>query len=314
MQQHELLSKQFEDFVNECEYIRGLRPTTIQGYRHIFNAFLSIMPEIETVQDLSTSALLEFFKRLHTRVRKVGDKEYQGVKASTSHTYAKKLNTFFKWLVARGFLNLSPLNDIKLEEPQYEDDRALTNDEIQKIEASILTNSSNLFIQKRNRAMLYVLTLCGIRKGELIGLRVQDIDMEHKLITVRKETSKSKSTRIIPMNFSLWLCLKDYLQERKNKNYTATSLFVSSQNDKGLTIHGMKHWVNSISRQSDVRFHLHRFRHTFACALEKQNVSATKIQKLMGHTDIKMTMKYLRSIHAEQLRPDINLLSLENLL
>ena len=308
------LNKHFEDFMNECEYIRRLRPATLHGYQNIFNVFSSLMPEVNCPDDLSPGVLSEFFRRLNTRVRKVGEKEVVGVKQSTTHTYARKLNTFFKWLVTREVLRKSPLTTMKFGDPLYEDDRALTTKEVQKIEAAILTYSKSLFMQKRNRAMLYVLVLCGIRRGELIGLRIQDIDMEHKSMNVRKETSKSKSTRIIPMNLQLCLCLKDYLQERKKEKYTTPYLFVSSQNDQGMTTHGLKHWVLSLRKHSGVRFHLHRFRHTFACALEKQNVSATKIQKLMGHTDIKMTMKYLRSIHTEQLRSEVDLLSMDNLI
>jgi integrase len=50
---------------------------------------------------------------------------------------------------------------------------------------------------------------------------------------------------------------------------------------------------------------LHQFRHTFACNLARNNVSAIKLQMLLGHSDLKMTQKYLRSLDVEDVREDI---------
>jgi integrase len=88
---------------------------------------------------------------------------------------------------------------------------------------------------------------------------------------------------------------------------------VANGRDKQFELPGLKHWVKRISQLSGVKFHIHRFRHTFATNLAMQDVGAIKIQKLMGHTDIKMTQTYLRSVSTEEMSEDINKLSYENL-
>ncbi|MCI5108424.1 MAG: tyrosine-type recombinase/integrase, partial [Candidatus Pacebacteria bacterium] len=88
---------------------------------------------------------------------------------------------------------------------------------------------------------------------------------------------------------------------------------VSKNGDRGLSEGGLIHWVRKYKKLSGVNFHLHKFRHTFACNLGTQNVSAIKVQKLMGHEDLRMTQRYLRSMTVDDLRDDINRLSVDNL-
>ena len=157
--------------------------------------------------------------------------------------------------------------------------------------------------------MVSLLLFCGLRRGELISLQVRDIDLESRKILIKKETSKSNMNRTLPIHSILFMHLKDYLQERKKLGLTTGFLFVSRNGDQKLTEHGLKHWVKNLRKKSGVRFHLHQFRHTFACKLADVNVSALKIQKLMGHSDIRMTMKYTRSLRPEDMEEDIGKIS-----
>jgi integrase len=157
--------------------------------------------------------------------------------------------------------------------------------------------------------MISLLVFCGLRKGEFISLQVRDIDMDKGMLTIRGETSKSKRTRYLPMHRTLMMHLQEYIRERNKYSYKTEYLIVSSTGDNRLTVHGLKHWIQRLIHASGVRFHLHRFRHAFACTLANKNVGLIKIQKLMGHTDPKMTAMYLRSITTEDLRADIDKLS-----
>ena len=64
---------------------------------------------------------------------------------------------------------------------------------------------------------------------------------------------------------------------------------------------------------SGVKFHLHRFRHTFTHNLAAKNDSAVKIQKLLGHSDLRMTQRYLRSLTPEDMREDVDRLNIDDL-
>jgi len=273
--------------------------------------FLLVMPEVTYIDSLTPDMMKEFFKRIETRKKKVGKNTIKsGVKDSTVKTYWNKLNCFFEWLLTNGDIPKNPLENIKPPEPIYNDSRALESSDIEKIFAAITLHSHNALLLKRDMFMLNLLLFCGVRKGEFISLQIRDIDMEKGLLTVRGETSKSKKTRHIPIHRTLMLHLQEYITERNKRSYKTPYLIVSSNGDSRLTVFGLKHWVDRLNEASGVKFHLHRFRHTFACNLATANVGLIKIQKLMGHMDPKMTATYLRSISTEDLREDIDKLSI----
>lgn len=269
------------------------------------------MPEIDRPEYITEEAMVDFFERLQTRERIVGKGDVvTGVKDSTIKTYWSKLNTFFDWLRSKEVIEINPLREMKKpREPRYEDERALSEDEVKRIIASISINNDKALLLKRDMAIVHVLLYTGIRKGELLGLEIRDLNLEDGLITIRGETSKSKKSRTLPLHPVVEMHLKEYLKERKELKYRTMSLWVSSNKDEGLSNHGFKHWVKRYVEFSGVKFHLHRFRHTFACGLAKKDIGIVKIQNFMGHTSIKMTQAYLRSIKTEDHREDINKLS-----
>ncbi|MFA7192015.1 MAG: site-specific integrase [Candidatus Paceibacterota bacterium] len=269
------------------------------------------MPEIDSTQLISTQILHEFFKRIQTRRRLIGRDRFKvGLRDSTLKTYSNKLNAFFVWLVQKRLIPENPLDYVKLRTPEYVDQRALPNEEIQKLYASVVLNSrGNSLLQSRDTVMISILFFCGLRKGEFISLRVTDIDFKERVLTVRAETSKSKRTRYVPIHPTLYYHLESYFKERNRLGYKTQLLIVSNNQDKGLSVFGLKHWTENHIKKSGIKFHLHRFRHSFACNLAKNGVHIVKIQKLMGHADIKMTQTYLRSISMEDTRDDIGKLS-----
>lgn len=256
----------------------------------------------------------EFFRQLQVRPRIVGKGEKRvGVRDSTIKTYWSKLNSFLEWLECRQVVEENPLKKVRVPEPHYDDHRALEKEAVGKIISAITQNSKNTFLRKRDLLMVSILLYCGLRRGELIGLQVRDINIDRRELTVRAETSKSRRSRILPINPILHQDIVDYLKERKEKERKSEYLLISDNNDRQLSLHGLKHWVNRLRTISGVRFHPHQFRHTFACMLVRSGASMVVIQKLMGHTDLRMTERYLRSLTVEDLREATNKLTLDNL-
>lgn len=310
----ENLKTLFEKYIDYCQFSRKLRNETLRGYIETFKRFTSVMSEVDSVDVLSTDLMTTFFKRLQIQPRIVGRGiEKTGVKDSTIKTYWSKLNSFFEWLVLNKHVQENPLSIIKPPEVVYGDLPALKKHDMEKIYSSITSTSKSHLMFTRDRAMVDTLFYTGARKTELLSLRVMDVDMMKGTLTIRGETSKSKRTREIPINRSLMTHLNDYIKERVKKNYKTQNLFVSTTEDVGLTSHGLKHWVKRLNESSGVKFHLHQFRHTFASSLARSDVSSIKIKKLLGHTDLRMTERYLRSLGVEDMRDDVGKLSIGNM-
>lgn len=305
------LQKHFNNYITECTFSACLRPETIRGYKAVFQLFLKVMHEVTSLEFLTSEMLTEYFKRIETRQRMVGKKLKSGVKKSTIKTHWSKLNVFFKWLKEKNLIDENPLKNIKPPRVTYEDFKRLEDNQINKIYGAINMLSANPFIKRRDTFMVSLFLFCGLRKGEFISLQTKDIDINKNEITVRAETSKSKKTRILKMHPTLVLHLKDYLRERNILGLKTEYLIASNRNDRGLSREGLKHWVQSLNEKSGVKFHLHMFRHTFACKLVEANVNIFKIQKMMGHTNITMTMRYLRSLKPEDMGEDINKISFD---
>ncbi len=307
------LQQLFESYIADCQYSKHLRPQTIKGYREVFSVFQKLLPNIKEVDDLHPHLMNEFFKRLSTRERIVGrDTIKIGVKPSTIKTYYNKLIAFFRWLETYGHIEQGILTNhiIKPPAPIYDDEKALSDLEVSKIISSIALHCmDNPFMHKRDILIVTLLLYTGIRKGELLSLRVQDIDFEKRTLFINGKTSKSKKSRFIPLHFTLITHLKVYLKERQQRKSQCDALIISSKNDTAFTEYGLKHWVNKYIKLSGIKFHIHRFRHTFACSLAKENADLMSIMNVMGHSTTQMTERYLRSITSEHSRPFIEKIS-----
>lgn len=302
------------EFMKECEFAAKLSPETLRGYRDSFSLLTKVMPSIG-LNALSPDTITEFFRRLETRQRKIGNyRMVQGIKKSTVATYRSKLNKFFEWLRIKGWIAENPFTEIPYPSVSYEDRKFLKRGDIEKIFAALTLYSTKPFIRRRNAAIFSVFLNCGLRKNELVNLRVYDIDLERKTLLVRAETSKSRRDRTIPLNSSVLSFLNDYIEKRRKKRYTTPYFFVSSARDDRFTTDGLLHVVDDLKVLSKVDFHLHQLRHTFAVNMLNNGCDIAKLKQLMGHSDIRMTMTYLRCLPTKAMRADIEKLTLENLI
>lgn len=307
------LDELFQEFLYESEFVKGVRKETLHGYLKTFMLFKKLLPHIST-DTLNESNVIEFFKLLQKRNRVVGKGIIKnGVKKSTIATYWSKLNCFFEWLHKHGHIASNPLRNIPYPTPSYDDRKFLDKRDVEKILTAIHVHHNNTpLIFKRNIVIFYLLLFCGLRREELLGLQLRDIDFEKRQITVRADTSKSGKSRIMPLHSTLTLHLKDFIAARKN--YTTPYLIVSSNRDDKLSIDGLLHLVQKLRTLSGVRFHLHQFRHTFAVNFLKESNNIAKLKQLLGHKSIVMTLAYLRCMPVEQFREDIESLSIDRLI
>ena len=136
----------------------------------------------------------------------------------------------------------------------------------------------------------------GMRRGELLNLRFDDIDYDRKTITVI--SLKTNNYRIIPMNIELynivkWLKLnyvnpknqKIILRQPQQRNY----LFCKPD---GTKLKGIRTSFNKACKKAGVSATPHTLRHTFASHLIMNGADLVTIKELLGHSSISTTMIY----------------------
>ena len=144
--------------------------------------------------------------------------------------------------------------------------------------------------------MLIVLRNTGMRVGELLRLRLNDIDIDNKSLMVR--STKTNNYRIIPINSELedtllWL-IHNYVEPR---NFTVSlrsdkqSIYLFCHPD-GSRIKSIRHSFNNACRRAGIKATVHILRHSFASHLVMNGVDLVSIKELLGHTSINTTMIY----------------------
>jgi integrase len=123
----------------------------------------------------------------------------------------------------------------------------------------------------------------GMRRGEILSLRWKDVDLNNRKLTVKK--TKNNEIRVIPINQTLHQELSTLLK-------SSDSEYVFS-NREGHPFGDIKTgFLSALKRAKIEDFHFHDLRHTFGSHLVMQGIDLKTVQQVMGHKDIKMTMRY----------------------
>lgn len=128
----------------------------------------------------------------------------------------------------------------------------------------------------------------GLRRGELLALRWQDVDLTRATLTVHGTSSKSGQTRHVPLNTDAVSVLKAW-----KGSVTPQPDAQMFGNRDGSAIADIKTaWLALVQAAKVLQFRFHDLRHTFASKLVMAGVDLNTVRELLGHADLKMTVRY----------------------
>ncbi len=223
----------------------------------------------------------------------LGHLEDQGRSSATKSRALASLKNFYAYVVSAGFLNESPVKEVKVERAEKKLPQILTNGEVEKLLAQPSTTEPKGI---RDRAMLQVLYATGIRVSELINLDVDHVNLEQGVI----RCVGGKKTRVIPLYDEAREALKRYLQEVRGEMLAdpeEPALFV---NVGGARMSRQGFWkilkAYQVSAQIDKEVTPHTLRHSLAVHLLENGADLGSVQELMGHSDISSTQMYTHMV------------------
>ncbi|MFB6182027.1 MAG: tyrosine-type recombinase/integrase [Candidatus Magasanikbacteria bacterium] len=298
-----------------CEYLRkrGIAEdkseSTLESDYYIAKQLFEFNPEIG-FEDLETSTIIDFIEWLKAEKRK--DKA-ESLASSTLKTYYNRLSAFFKWLKSTGKIESNPVDNIDTPSVTHDDKQYIDQEGLDKIFRTIERGISwqNNFLRERNIAIFQVLLYTGVRRNELLSIKLRHIDLNRGELLIKKEGSKSKSDRSIPLNSRVKLALQSYLDKRDMPEVDSPYLWISSSTKEKFTVSGLKHLVNKVNKASGVDFSVHQFRHTFAVNSTVQGLNMEELRDLMGHRSLESVRKYLRQVPKEHTREKLEGLNID---
>ncbi len=150
----------------------------------------------------------------------------------------------------------------------------------------------------------------GMRRGEILKLKFSDIDPHEKIITVRGSTEKTKRYRDIPISDKLLQELMEWYGVIAADSPLAEDgeTIIFDDNRKVFELVELKRsWSTFRKRAGLEHVEFHTLRHNFASTLVLKGTAIPTIMRLMGHTNIKTTQRYL-SVRREDMVEAVNLL------
>ena len=141
------------------------------------------------------------------------------------------------------------------------------------------------FLRYRNHAIFSTFVFAGLRKQELLNLKLTDVDLENLTIFVNQ--GKGGKDRIVPMSYTLAQTLKRYIEERKRLKKTCPEFFASLNRNSGFTNSGLKRLAEKMVETSKIKFTIHKLRHTFATLMLEGGCDIYSLSKMLGHSDLK---------------------------
>jgi len=204
------------------------------------------------------------------------------------------VRSLFDFLVAEGRLTEDPAARLERpKRPQRVPRDALTVGEVRRLLAAAPPTVLGL----RDRTLAEVLYATGVRRAELIGLDLSDLDRAERRLHVR--AGKGEKDRLLPLTRSAFHALVDHVDATRPRLVTghadsATALFLTS---RGRRIHAgsVLRALRGLRARSGIKKAVtpHVLRRTFASHLLRTGASLRHIQLLLGHASLQTTSAYL---------------------
>ncbi len=273
-----------EAFIEYLDLERNYSKHTLAAYQKDIHSFVAFAKanDMLAIQDVAYDEIRNWIVSLSN----------SGVSARTINRKVSALNSFYKFLLKIKARSNNPLErhkalkvTKKIQLPFSSEELALVLDE---------NHSLDDFIAVRDITLIKLLYSTGIRRAELINLKISDIDFYTKQLKVLGKRNKE---RIIPLLEEMLVQLKEYLSLRVEiTDNKVLTLFVTKSGKKtypSLVYRIINLYFSRVSTK--VKKSPHILRHTFATQLLNEGADLNGIKELLGHASLASTQVYVHN-------------------
>ena len=238
----------------------------------------------ENPQKIKDNHIKNYYEYLKIRPKKVG----KG-KLSQSYIYANLLaiKIYFEYLERTKIIKQNPYT-LKVKQPTKTERTILTENQIKQLYKNCKTIEE--------RILLHLCYGCGLRRTEAELLTIKDINLEQKLLYIRK--GKGKKRRVIPLTETIKKDLKKYYNHtQKYRTEKTQNLLINEFGNplQGNTIYiTFKKLLKRIQDIDEKKYCLHSLRHSIATHLLENEMSIEMVRDFLGHSQLVTTQIYTR--------------------
>ncbi len=220
----------------------------------------------------------------------------EGKSPATITRTTASLKSFFHYMMLRGYTKTNPVKNISSVKVERKYPEILTNKEVE-----LFLDQPQCVDDKgfRDHAMLELLYATGIRVSELIGLDVNDINLEVGFLRCH---GKGKD-RVIPLYPGAVNALRDYIKNIRPRIIAfdeEQALFVNMSGGR-MSRQGFWKIIKYYQEKADIKKDItpHTLRHSFAVHLLENGADLRSIQEMLGHADISSTQIYTHVVQQQ---------------
>lgn len=214
-----------------------------------------------------------------------------GVSNRSVNRKTSALKSFYKFLQKTNDVQINPLINHQALKTQKKVITPFSQKEMEQIKDFFDLNSS--FETTRDYLIIELLYTTGMRRAELIGLKISDVDFEKKVIKVLGKRNKERFIPLLEVTIEL---IHRYIKQREEINTNSKQLFVTI---KGNPIYGtlvyktVTNFFKNITTKSKKSPHI--LRHAFATHLLDEGADLNVVKDLLGHSSLASTQVYTHS-------------------
>ncbi|TMP37665.1 site-specific tyrosine recombinase XerD [Pseudoalteromonas rubra] len=275
-------SELIESFLDMLFLEQGLSDNTLAAYRADLDKFVRYVVAHHDNKPLLTISSADVEAYLAYRVD-------EGLKPRSTARAMSALKRFYAYWVSKQAITASPLTHIA--QPKLSQSLPKTLSE-QEVEALLSAPDVEDPMGLRDKAMLELLYATGLRVTELVGLRMEQINLRQAVLLVRGKGGKE---RLVPMGEEALHWVEQFLKVGRAQMVKHANDFVfPSKRGIGMTRQTFWHRIKHYAMLADVKSPLspHTLRHAFATHLLNHGADLRVVQMMLGHSDLSTTQIY----------------------
>lgn len=256
------------EFITERRYLKNVTSKTLAWYEQSFKTFDSALESEATIK------------------QRIVELRNRGVSATSVNTWLRCINAYLRW------------SGLNLKIPRLKEE--------QKVLATLNPDQTKHIIafkpKGRNQIRAHTVALLildgGYRISEVLGLAFENCDFDNLVVQVK---GKGNKHRLVPLSIEMRRLLYRYAMKHSGPR----RLLFGTRNDTLVTVRNFERDFSLLGAKlhiTGVRFSPHTLRHTFAVSYLRAGGNLFYLSKILGHTSVTTTQKYLQSVGVDDLQ------------